>query len=101
MEYVITESRLNSIIENWLNENYGDLEKYHRDEFREVYLSKDGRFKFMYNLRGKQLYVISEVWNVITYMFGLDYEETGKFLLNWCNKKYGFRAKVFYRVDEI
>jgi hypothetical protein len=101
MKYIITENRLNSFIENWLNENYGDLERYHRAEFREVYLSKNGRFKIMYNIRGKQLYVIREVWDFITNMFGLDYEETGKFLLNWCNKKYKFNAKVFYRVDEI
>ena len=43
MKYIITESRLNSIIENWLNENYGDLEKFNRTEFREIYLSKNGR----------------------------------------------------------
>jgi hypothetical protein len=101
MKYIITENRLNSIIENWLNENYSDLERYHRTEFREVYLSKNGRFKFMYNLRTKRLYVVNEVWNFITNMFGLDYDETEKILLNWCNKKYGFRAKASYRVDEI
>jgi hypothetical protein len=101
MKYIITESRLNSFIEKWLNENYGDLEKFNRPEFREVYLSKDGKFKFMYNLGGKQLYVINDVWNFISNVFNLDYEETAKLLLNWCNKKYGFRAKASYRVDEI
>ena len=51
MKYIITESRLNSIIENWLNENYGDLEKFNRTEFKEIYLSKNGKFKFMYNTK--------------------------------------------------
>jgi hypothetical protein len=101
MKYIITESRLNSIIENWLNENYGDLEKFNRTEFREIYLSKNGRFKFMYNLKTKRLYIVSEIWNFISNMFSLDYDETGDILLNWCNNKFGFRAKVFYRVDEI
>jgi|688.fasta_scaffold00433_55 hypothetical protein len=101
MKILITESVLNSIIENWLNKNYGDLERFNRTEFREIYLSKNGRFKIMYNLRGKQLYIVREIWDFISNMFSLDYEETGKFLLNWCNDKFGFRAKVFYRVDEI
>jgi hypothetical protein len=101
MKIMITESRLNSIIYGWLNKNYGDLERFNRTEFREIYLSKNGKFKIMYNLRGKQLYIVSELWNFISDMFGLDYEETGKFLLNWCNNKFGFRAKAFYRVNEI
>jgi len=101
MKILITESKLNLIIKNWLNKNYGDLEKFNRTEFREIYLSKNGRFKIMYNLRGKQLYIVSEIWNFISDIFGLDYEETGKFLLDWCNNEFGFRAKVFYRVNEI
>jgi hypothetical protein len=101
MKYIITESRLNSIIGNWLNENYDDLERYHRTEFREIYLSKNGRFKFMYNLRTKRLYVVSEVWDFITNMFGLDYDEVGEILLNWCNNKFKFSAKNPVRVDEI
>ena len=101
MKYIITESRLNSFIENWLNENYGDSERYHRTEFREIYLSKNGLFKIMYNLRGKQLYIVRELWDFVSEVFSLDYEETGKILLNWCNNKFGFRAKVFYRVNEI
>jgi len=101
MKYIITESRLNSIIENWLNENYSDLERYHRTEFREIYLSKNGRFKFMYNLRTKRLYVVNEVWNFITNMFGLDYDETEKILLNWCSNKFGFRITNLVKVDEI
>jgi hypothetical protein len=55
----------------------------------------------MYNLRGKQLYIVNELWDFISEVFSLDYEETGKILLNWCNNKFGFRAKAFYRVNEI
>ena len=101
MKILITESRLNSIIENWLNKNYGNLERFNRTEFREIYLSKNGLFKIMYNLRGKQLYIVRELWDFVSEVFSLDYEETGKILLNWCNNKFGFRAKVFYRVNEI
>jgi hypothetical protein len=42
MKYIITESRLNSIMGNWLNENYDELERYHRTEFRVIYLNKNG-----------------------------------------------------------
>jgi hypothetical protein len=101
MKYIITESRLKSIIENWLNENYGDLERYYRAEYKEVYLSKNGRFKFMYNIKTKRLYIVSEVWNFITDMFGLGYDETAEILLNWCNNKFKFNAKNPVKVDEI
>ena len=101
MKVIITENKLNSIITNWLNKNYSDLERFNRTEFREIYLSKNGLFKIMYNLRGKQLYIVSELWDFISDVFSLDYEETGKILLNWCNNKFGFRAKAFYRVNEI
>jgi hypothetical protein len=101
MKYIITESRLENIILSWLDTEYGDLERYHRTEFREVYFSKNGRFKFMYNLRTKQLYVVSEIWNFISNMFSLDYDETGDILLNWCNNKFKFRAKNPVKVDEI
>ena len=101
MKYIITESRLNSIIENWLNENYGNLEKFNRTEFRKIYLSKNGELKFMYNLKTKRLYVVSDIWDFLTNMFGLDYDEVGEILLNWCNNKFGFRAKIPVKVDEI
>ena len=101
MKVIITENKLNSIITNWLNKNYSDLERFNRTEFREIYLSKNGRFKFMYNLRTKRLYVVSEVWDFITNMFGLDYDEVGEILLNWCNNKFKFSAKNPVRVDEI
>jgi hypothetical protein len=55
----------------------------------------------MYNLRTKRLYVVNEVWSFITNMFGLDYDETEKILLNWCSNKFGFRIKNLVKVDEI
>ena len=55
----------------------------------------------MYNLRTKRLYVVSEVWDFITNMFGLDYDETSNIILNWCNNKFKFNAKNPVKVDEI
>ena len=55
----------------------------------------------MYNIRTKRLYVVSEVWNFITNMFGLDYDEVGEIILNWCNNKLKFKAKIPVKIDEI
>lgn len=101
MKYIISENRLNSFIETWLNSEYGNLEKYNRTEFKEIFLFKNGMSKFMFNQRGKQLYVLNEIYDFLKTMFGLDHEEIEEILIKWSNKTYGFRAKRVYRVNEI
>ena len=57
--------------------------------------------KFMFNQRGKQLYVLSEIYDFLKNMFGLDHEEIEEILIKWVNETYGFRDKRVYRVNEI
>jgi hypothetical protein len=47
------------------------------------------------------LYVKNEIWDFVRDMFSLDNEETGELFTKWGNNKFGFRAKLAHRVEEI
>jgi hypothetical protein len=101
MRYIITESRLEDFIFNWLDTEYGDLEKLKYPEYEEIFLSKDGMFKMSYISRTKRLYVKNEIWDFVRDMFSLDNEETSELFTKWGNNKFGFKAKLTHRVKKI
>ena len=101
MKYVITESRLENFIFNWLENEYGDLKKFKHPSYEEVFLERNGMFKMAYISRSKRLYVKNEIWDFVRDMFSLDNEETGELFTKWGNNKFGFRAKLAHRVEEI
>lgn len=101
MKYIITENRLNDFINSWLDNEYGDLKKMTFPGHEEMFLSKDGMFKMSYISRTKKLYVKNEIWDFIEEMFNLDNGETSELLTIWGNDKFGFRAKLAYRVEKI
>jgi hypothetical protein len=101
MKYVITESRLNNFITNWLESEYGDMEKFKHPGYEELFLSQEGMFKMSYISRTKRLYVKDNIWDFVREMFNLDNDETGQILKDWVNKKFGLRAKLAHRVEEV
>lgn len=101
MKYVITESRLNSFITNWLESEYGDMEKFKHSGYEELFLSQEGMFKMVYISRTKSLHIKNDIWDFVREMFGLDNDETGEIIKNWVNEKFGLRAKSGYRVEEV
>jgi hypothetical protein len=101
MKYVITESRLENLIFNWLDTQYGDLNKFKHPSYEEVFLERNGMFKMAYINRTKRLYVKNEIWDFIKNVFSLDNDEVGDLLVKWGNNKFGFRVKVAHRVEEV
>ncbi len=101
MKYIITESRLENFIFNWLDTEYGNLKKITFPGHEEIFLSKDGMFKMSYISRTKRLYVKNEIWDFVRDMFGFDNDETGELFTKWGNNKFGFRAKLTHRVEKI
>ena len=74
MKYIITESRLNDIIENYLNSELGDLNLVQRREDTDWYVNQSGRpiviiskgsFKDILSLR-------RDIYDNLEKMFGLD-----------------------------
>jgi hypothetical protein len=101
MKIIITESKRIRFAINWLDKDYPDLKKTIFPGHEGVFISDNGMFKMSYISRTKTFYVKDEIWDFIRSMFGFDNDEVGELLLDWGNKKFGFRAKKCYRVEEI
>ena len=101
MNIIITENKRIRLAINWLEEDYPDLKKITFPTHDGVFISDKGMFKMVYNSRVKEFYVLSEIWDFIRSMFGFDNDEVSELLLNWSNKKFGFRAKKCHRVNLI
>ena len=101
MKIIITENKRIRLAINWLEDEYPDLQKMTFPEHEGVFLSDKGMFKMLYNSRVKGFYVLNEIWDFIRSMFGFDNDEVSELLLEWSNKKFGFRAKKCYRVEQI
>lgn len=101
MKIIITENKRIRLAINWLEEDYPDLKKITFPEHDGVFISDKGMFKMLYNSRVKEFYVLDEIWDFIRSMFGFDNDEVSELLLNWSNKKFGFRAKKCHRVNLI
>ena len=101
MKVIITENKRIRLAINWLEEEYPDLKKMTFPPHEQVFISDKGMFKMSYISRTKSFFVLDEIWDFIRSMFGFDNDELGEILLEWSNKKFGFRAKKCYRVQEV
>jgi hypothetical protein len=101
MRIIITENKRIRLAINWLEEEYPDLKKMTYPPYEQVFISDKGMFKMSYISKTKSFFVLGEIWDFIRSMFGFDNDELGEILLEWSNKKFGFRAKKCYRWREV
>ena len=101
MKIIITESRRNHLAINWLEEEYPDLEIYGKPSYPKVFVFDKGMFKMSYVKSMKSLFIKDDIWDSLRSWFGFNDNEVGDLLLNWTNKKFGFRAKKCHRVEQI
>jgi len=101
MKVIITEDKRNRLAINVIEDDYPNLKKMVFPTHDGVFISDKGMFKMLYNTRVKTLYVLNEIWDLIRDMFSYDNDEVADLLLNWGNKKFGFRAKKCHRVEQI
>lgn len=105
MKYVITESRLFNLVENYLNEKYSNLEE---ETYTQVigtrrvllkYWVKFGKPVLFENCSGgfdkgepiKSLQVRKEDFREVSSIFGLDHEVIKEFYLMWAEKNFGYK----------
>ena len=101
MKVIITEDKRNRLAINVIEDDYPNLKKMVFPTHDGVFISDKGMFKMLYNSRVKTLYVLNEIWDLIRDMFSYDNDEVADLLLDWGNKKFGFRAKKCSRVEQI
>jgi hypothetical protein len=90
MKYVITESRLERLAINWLNDNYGDLEPYEIEEEPDyIFYKKGNRVIFEYNKNSEAIYVnYDEIWKIFDDYFTMEYEQIQHIIKMWVEEQY-------------
>jgi hypothetical protein len=101
MKLIITENKRNHLAINWLEDRYPELKKIKYPEYQQVFISDKGMFKMSYIDWNQTLYVKGDIWDSLCSWFAFDNDEVAKLLLDWGNKKFGFRAKWCLRVENI
>jgi hypothetical protein len=101
MRVIITESKRSKIAIKWLEDDYPNLELLRYPEYEDIFVADKGMFKMSYISRTKTLHVKNDIWDFIRNMFGFDNDEVSDLLLEWANKKFGFRGKKCYRVEQV
>jgi hypothetical protein len=101
MRIVITEDKRNRLAINWFEEEYPDLKIYRHPGYEEIFVSDKGIFKMSYVKSMNALFIKDDIWDPLRSWFGFDNKEVSDLLLNWANKKFGFRAKLCKRVKSI
>jgi hypothetical protein len=102
MKVIITEDKRNRLAINWLEDVFPNLKKYRFPGYDdEVFVMDNDMVKISYNTTIKKLFIKDDIWDPLRSWFGYTEDEIGELLLNWANKKFGFRAKKSHRVENI
>jgi len=91
MKYIITENQLEDGVIYYLNEMYGDLEKYKTDKYPDsVFFIKDKKVYMELNLKNNRLYISSSaIWDEIQNLFGLKPYPVSLIIKKWVKDTYG------------
>jgi len=100
MKILITESKLERVAINWLNDNYGDLEPYETKKYyNRVFYRKGGETIFEYNKKNGYLYVsYTEIWSFFERMFGMNNQQIQDLTKVWVEEHYNLRVTTTVNV---
>jgi hypothetical protein len=94
MKYVITESRLEKLAINWLNNNYGDLDLIHTEKtpLSNFYM-KNKNVIFDYRIKTKEIFITMDIWNFLKNFLSMEYKEISKLLIKWVEDNFNINVK--------
>lgn len=100
MVIIITESKMNSVVTKWLDNNYGDLRKSDSPmSFRFIhYKDENNETVFLFNLKTNIVTITNKsVYHYLKDMFGLSGYELNDILIPWFEQVYNLHVeKVQY-----
>jgi len=100
MKLIITESKMNSVVTKWLDNNYGDLRKSSSPmNFRFIhYKDENNQTVFLFNRdTGTVTITNKSVYHYLKDMFGLSSYELNDILIPWIKQSYNLHIeKVQY-----
>ena len=83
-------SKLEKLCIKWLNDNYGDLERYETEKYSDyIFHMKDGNCILEYNKKSGYVYVsYGEIWSFFERMFGMNYQQIQDLTKVWVEEHY-------------
>lgn len=88
MEYLITESQYNKMIDNFISSRFdGFEEKTTPDYPKSIFWIKDGKIIAEIEYL-EDLYVDPDIWDIITLMFSFEYKDTKSSIKHWLENHY-------------
>ena len=97
MKMIISESKMNSIVTKWLNNNYGDLRKYNaKGSHRYTHYKDDDELTiFTYNRNTGLVTIINpDLENDLKSIFGLDGYGVNDIFIPWLEERYNLQVPV-------
>jgi hypothetical protein len=90
MKYVITESRLEKLAINWLNDNFGDLEPVQSEKYPNfIYYKKNNKVIFEYNKKYEKVSVgYDKIWSFFEHYFSMEYQQIQELIKLWVEERY-------------
>lgn len=97
MKYIITESRLDKMVQNFITNQVGLLERHTNPTFGDTYIwytdLKDVMvFEISNNKAGLGLGVLEPMWNLVKTMFSLSDYETDNAFITWMSNNKGLES---------
>jgi uncharacterized protein YfkK (UPF0435 family) len=105
MKILITESKLERVVINWLNDNYGDLESYETERYENltyfmkdlIFFMKDDKVIFTYNKKdGSVTISYNEIWTFFESYFSMKYEQIQDLTKLWVMSRYNLEVSEVY-----
>jgi len=96
MKVIITESRLLDIAGKWLTQSYDNLTMANIDYYDDDFFLKDGEIMFSVDKYGESVVVYFEIRDLLLNMFGLEYGQMRKVVVDWLSKYYDTNPERVY-----
>ncbi len=96
MKIIITESKRDRLVLNWLNKEFGDLTKVVKDD--KTFYVDENRIPLFYYYQDEKngnVYInYDKIWTFFEDIFGLYYLQTRKILTIWLEETYNLRGVI-------
>jgi hypothetical protein len=96
MKVIITESRLLDIAVKWLGQSYGDLTPVTIKYYPHDFFLQHGIIVFTRNVSDESVVIDSEIRDTLQNMFGLEYEQVRKIVVDWLSEYYDTHPQKVY-----
>ena len=93
MKIIITESKLNRVVLNWLDNEYGNLTKLVKNN-KTFYVDQEGLplFMFYQDKKNGSVYINYEkIWQLLETIFGMKHQQTRDILKIWLEETYNLK----------